>query len=740
MIELSNFDLSAIINKLNQGVTEDAASHGSEFDKILSAHLELSGIKSGIDSPLLDKLVEQMDISENSQATTFRLQPEDYFFDIESIERIQIASASSPGSEALPSQSENLPLEASEMKYMQESTDVFVNFTDGFKALESALSVNDVSPITTEQTKELPESTGVLVDVSNESKAFDKALFAYNFKPTSAEYGALESPKSRYRQEAGASNVSEALKNTVAVNFFSHAKKDPNTPVLNWDREGFASEFVLNHDSNSREVEPKFQSLLASSKITSVTPKRNEGSDSGVKTYSELELTGPIISEIRGSEMGTNAEKLIAGNVSSQASTVHAKAEENESKFNSQSGRPDAGLVGIKRSDNGYNRRLEESVPGRGGNIEQRSRLLNMHNDSYIETLSGQRQVLVGSRQRNLKLAELANQLAVKEQAEMKPDKTNSRKITLSQPTNINSTIAYESNIQPLRDQDGVLGLSRGAQNRAKAMVNESRVSNSKVDELRRHGQLRGTDAQQTSNSTLQDITKVLAADNKKTATKLDVMNELTAGRLGDHPFADQTTERRSNTASTNLQISEPLTPMVVREDQATEGVAKRTSPGTFQAELDFSGYDARRNTLREELDQRVGQLIRGVRSQIYTGQLNELQIKLHPRELGIITLGIELLDGNEISVKILNAPDDASKLIKEHWPAHWQDAGGRASNLETGEKDFFGNNSSQNPDGEDDRGREKAPEFVADSSEKFAEQDSNQELVENGHNIDITI
>ena len=359
MIELSNFDLPAIINKLNQGVTEDAASHGSEFDKILSAHLELSGIKSGIDSPLLDKLVEQMDISENSQATTFRLQPEDYFFDIESIERIQIASASSPGSEALPSQSENLPSEASEMKYMQESTDVFVNFTDGFKALESALSVNDVSPITTEQTKELPESTGVLVDVSNESKAFDKALFAYNFKPTSAEYGALESPKSRYRQEAGASNVSEALKNTVAVNFFSHAKKDPNTPVLNWDREGFASEFVLNHDSNSREVEPKFQSLLASSKITSVTPKRNEGSDSGVKTYSELELTGPIISEIRGSEMGTNAERLIAGNVSSQASTVHAKAEENESKFNSQSGRPDAGLVGIKRSDNGYNRRLE---------------------------------------------------------------------------------------------------------------------------------------------------------------------------------------------------------------------------------------------------------------------------------------------------------------------------------------------------------------------------------------------
>ena len=55
MIELSNFDLSSILGKLNQGVTVTSPSQGSKFEKILSAQLNLSGIESGKEYPLLSK-------------------------------------------------------------------------------------------------------------------------------------------------------------------------------------------------------------------------------------------------------------------------------------------------------------------------------------------------------------------------------------------------------------------------------------------------------------------------------------------------------------------------------------------------------------------------------------------------------------------------------------------------------------------------------------------------------------
>ena len=61
MIELSNFDLSSIITKLNQGVEETSAGHGSDFEKVLSEHLELSGIKSGKPYPLLNTPEEKID-------------------------------------------------------------------------------------------------------------------------------------------------------------------------------------------------------------------------------------------------------------------------------------------------------------------------------------------------------------------------------------------------------------------------------------------------------------------------------------------------------------------------------------------------------------------------------------------------------------------------------------------------------------------------------------------------------
>ena len=61
MIELSNFDLSSIITKLNQGVEETSAGHGSDFEKVLTEHLELSGIKSGKPYPLLNTPEEKID-------------------------------------------------------------------------------------------------------------------------------------------------------------------------------------------------------------------------------------------------------------------------------------------------------------------------------------------------------------------------------------------------------------------------------------------------------------------------------------------------------------------------------------------------------------------------------------------------------------------------------------------------------------------------------------------------------
>ena len=61
MIELSHFDLSSIITKLNQGVEETSAGHGSDFEKVLSEHLELSGIKSGKPYPLLNTPEEKID-------------------------------------------------------------------------------------------------------------------------------------------------------------------------------------------------------------------------------------------------------------------------------------------------------------------------------------------------------------------------------------------------------------------------------------------------------------------------------------------------------------------------------------------------------------------------------------------------------------------------------------------------------------------------------------------------------
>ena len=71
MIELSHFDLSSIITKLNQGVEETSAGHGSDFEKVLTEHLELSGIKSGKPYPRIrPRKIDQDGVSDNIRYRT----------------------------------------------------------------------------------------------------------------------------------------------------------------------------------------------------------------------------------------------------------------------------------------------------------------------------------------------------------------------------------------------------------------------------------------------------------------------------------------------------------------------------------------------------------------------------------------------------------------------------------------------------------------------------------------------
>ena len=195
------------------------------------------------------------------------------------------------------------------------------------------------------------------------------------------------------------------------------------------------------------------------------------------------------------------------------------------------------------------------------------------------------------------------------------------------------------------------------------------------------------------SKSILKDISKVL--ELKATlAHKIRCFKLTTSGKINGLFGGMESTSSR-NSAPMNLQPAETMSAaMVVKKSNLGE-YGEALGPSSFQAELDLSGYDTRRGLLRDELDRRVGQLIRRVGSQIRSGQLNELHIKLHPRELGVVSFSVELLDGNDIGVKIVSASDEASKLLKEHWPSHWQDGGLKVSSQETGDKGLSGNSSN---------------------------------------------
>ena len=405
-----------------------------------------------------------------------------------------------------------------------------------------------------------------------------------------------------------------------------------------------------------------------------------------------------------------------------------------------KSGSLDAPITGIQRKDKGSERNIDGRTYEQVRTLEQRPQLRNPHDGPYIETLSGQRQVLVGGRQSGPALSDISSEIEVAGQGAIQSDRTNDRKVVRSQSSLIDSKITNQSDMQLKRGSDTAFGYANDVNNRIRPSFDESSVSRPGVREARRDGQPRPVESMPAKKSILKDIPKALELESDALLIKSDASKLTTSGKINGLFGGMESTSSR-NSAPMNLQPAETMSAaMVINEEQPTESMVKRLGPSSFQAELDLSGYDTSRGLLREELDRRVGQLIRRVGSQIRSGQLNELHIKLHPRELGVVSFSVELLDGNDIGVKIVSASDEASKLLKEHWPSHWQDGGLKVSSQETGDRGLSGNSSNPYSEEKHDQKRENTSKDATDSSRRLVERDPSQDLAENDHNIDITV
>ena len=779
MIELSNFDLSSIITKLNQGVEETSAGHGSDFEKVLSEHLELSGIKSGKPYPLLNtpeekidqngvsddpgrldiknrsdlssltlskfadqsfpdnerlrglsktpvaggligleenvpsnKLGEtlatlpiiepapEVDSSQSPISISFELRPIDYFFDIESAERDRLAKLTISQSEALRSGFENRLPEASRTREISDTTGQFLGFEDLLRQTENSSSTN-------------------------------------NHGPLGEEFSLPQKPKTASEQDSILGHVNVA---PVIAEVSSIVTENPNA-VVHVDSNGAkASEAILVPLSTLRRREALINKLSFSSAVTPGIFERNQRIDTAVRAYpdSELALTNAsatFLPRIVKTEGGAGDKRLYLEGARTKPIPRNEGIVESP-----KSGSLDAPITGIQRKDKGSERNIDGRTYEQVRTIEQRPQLRNPHDGPYIETLSGQRQVLVGGRQSGPALADISSEIEVAGQGAIQSDRTNDRKVVRSQSSLIDSTITNQSDMQLEKGRDKAFGYTNDVNNRIRPRFDESSVSRLRAREAGRDGQPRPVESMPASKSILKDISKVLELESDAVLIKSDASSLTTSGKINGLFGGMERTSSRNSTPM-NLQPAETMSAaMIVKEEQPMESMVKRLGPSSFQAELDLSGYDTRRGLLREELDRRVGQLIRRVGSQIRSGQLNELHIKLHPRELGVVSFSVELLDGNDIGVKIVSASDEASKLLKEHWPSHWQDGGLKVSSQETGDKGLSGNSSNPYSEEKHDQKWENTSEDAADSSRRLVERDPSQDLAENDHNIDITV
>ena len=779
MIELSHFDLSSIITKLNQGVEETSAGHGSDFEKVLSEHLELSGIKSGKPYPLLNtpeekidqngvsddpgrldienrsdlsslthskfadqsypdnehlrglsktpisgRLIEleenvpsnelgetlaalpviepapEVDSSQSPISISFELRPIDYFFDIESAERDRLAKLTISQSEALRSGFENQRSESSRTREISDTTGQFLGFEDLLRQTENSSSTNNHGPSGEEFS--LPQKPKTAFE-------HDPILGHVNVMPVTAELSSI---------------VTEEPKAVVDVD--SNGAK--------------ASEAILVPLSTLRRRGASINKLSLSSAVTPGIFERNQRIDKAVRAYpdSESAVTNASVTflpRIIKTEGGAGDNRMYLEGARTKPIPRNEGIVESP-----KSGSLDAPITGIQRKEKGSERNVDGRIYEQVRTLEQRPQVRNPHDGPYIETLSGQRQVLVGGRQSGPALADISSEIEVAGQGAIQSDRTNDRKEVRSQSSLIDSTITNQSDMQLKRGRNKAFGYTNDVNSRIRPSFDESSVSRPGIREARRDGQPKPVESMPARKSILKDIPKALELESDAVLIKSDASKLTTSGKINGLFGGMESTSSRDS-APMNLQPAETMSAaMVVNEEQPTESMVKRLGPSSFQAELDLSGYDTRRGLLREELDRRVGQLIRRVGSQIRSGQLNELHIKLHPRELGVVSFSVELLDGNDIGVKIVSASDEASKLLKEHWPSHWQDGGLKVSSQETGDRGLSGNSSNPHPEEKPDQKRENTSKDVADSSRRLVERDPSQDLAENDHNIDITV
>ena len=781
MIELSNFDLSSIIGKLNQGVTKTDSDQGSEFERILSAQLELSGTESGKEYPLLsqrgdsigqknsDEELSQLAIEgisdfatlvhskvggplsrdnelvpsriigsrevgpieftnvradragemlpELSAVTeyapeavaskivspiTFELQPADYFFDVEPTKKNQIAKLPRSGPEVLNLGSQVLLPEASIMKEIAEESDLTSKFVDGVRQSKNSPPANDRNAPVFEFKS--PQVQPVANQKGTESGYELKARIS----PESLELSALD-------------------------------MEDPNTAAFYGDREGNSTEGVLVQSTPRRgegliKGKPALlgatpivsQAIQESYRVTKIDPQ------------SKLELAKAPASPLQELPRSVRGEKEDPAILDEPLVKVSQMATANEEGIIRS--RPDgftAAIAEMTRNDYSHERQPDGQAHRQGISVGHRSESIEPRNGPYIDTLSGQRQVLVGGRPAKHSMVDLADELEALARVDEAPAKSKLGRTNLSLSSTTRLAMTQESDLQSLKNQEGLAGLPQEAESQTRARLNKSRAAYSGI---RQTGRAQAVDSKISSLDIAKNIFKAQEIENIPGSVKHEVISEASVGRISD--ILSPSSENRGSVRSTAaiLQPADFIVPSAIEKDPALEGSANRAVSSSIKAELDLTGYESRRELLREELDKRVGQLIRSVSSQIKSGQTNELQIKLHPRELGIITFGVELLDGNDISVKILNASEEATKLVKEHWPSHWQDGGAKVSNLEAGDRAFSGNNSDPNSERKENRSGKGASEDGADSMKRVAERDLAQGLAESAHNIDITI
>jgi len=781
MIELSNFDLSSIIGKLNQGVTKTDSDQGSEFERILSAQLELSGTESGKEYPLLsqrgdsigqknsDEELSQLAIEgisdfatlvhskvggplsrdnelvpsriigsrevgrieftnvradragemlpELSAVTeyapeavaskivspiTFELQPADYFFDVEPTKKNQIAKLPRSGPEVLNLGSQVLLPEASIMKEIAEESDLTSKFVDGVRQSKNSPPANDRNAPVFEFKS--PQVQPVANQKGTESGYELKARIS----PESLELSALD-------------------------------MEDPNTAAFYGDREGNSTEGVLVQSTPRRgegliKGKPALlgatpivsQAIQESYRVTKIDPQ------------SKLELAKAPASPLQELPRSVRGEKEDPAILDEPLVKVSQMATANEEGIIRS--RPDgftAAIAEMTRNNYSHERQPDGQAHRQGISVGHRSESIEPRNGPYIDTLSGQRQVLVGGRPAKHSMVDLADELEALARVDEAPAKSKLGRTNLSLSSTTRLAMTQESDLQSLKNQEGLAGLPQEAESQTRARLNKSRAAYSGI---RQTGRAQAVDSKISSLDIAKNIFKAQEIENIPGSVKHEVISEASVGRISD--ILSPSSENRGSVRSTAaiLQPADFIVPSAIEKDPALEGSANRAVSSSIKAELDLTGYESRRELLREELDKRVGQLIRSVSSQIKSGQTNELQIKLHPRELGIITFGVELLDGNDISVKILNASEEATKLVKEHWPSHWQDGGAKVSNLEAGDRAFSGNNSDPNSERKENRSGKGASEDGADSMKRVAERDLAQGLAESTHNIDITI